>query len=46
MAEMEHTHQKWAQDLNSRFGVQNNVQWSKKLSLIKRGYFFLEISKN
>ena len=41
MAKVERDHQKWAQlDKNWRFGVQNNVRWSKKLSLIERGYFF------
>ena len=46
MAKVEPAHQKWAQfDWNWRFGDQNNVRWLKKLSLIERGYFFLEIDK-
>ena len=46
MAKVEPAHQKWAQfDWNWRFGDQNNVRWSKKLSLTERGYFFLEIDK-
>ena len=43
MAKVEPAHQNehkfhW----NCRFGDQNNVRWSKKLSLMERGYFFLE----
>ena len=46
MAKVKPAHQKWAQfDWNWQFGDQNNVRWSKKLSLIERGYFFLEIDK-
>ena len=41
MAELEPAHQKWAQfDWNWQFRDQNNVRWSKKLSLIERGDFF------
>ena len=41
MAKVEHTYQKKAHFYkNWRFGVQNNVRWSRKLSLIERGYFF------
>ena len=40
MAKMEPAHHKWAQfDENWRFGDQNNVRWSKNISLIERGYF-------
>ena len=46
MSNVEPAHQQWAQlDLNWRFGDKNNVRWSKKLSLIERRYFFLEIDK-
>ena len=46
MAKVEPAQQKWAQlEKNWQFGDQNNVRWSKKLSLIDRGYFFLEIGK-
>ena len=41
MAQVELAHKKWAKsDKNWRFGDQNKVQCSKKLSLIERGYFF------
>ena len=41
MANVEPAHQKWAQfDWNWRFGDQNNVRWSKKLSLIEADTFF------
>ena len=46
MAKVEPALQKWAHiDWNWQFGDQNNVWWSKKLRLIERGYFFLEIDK-
>ena len=41
MAKVEPAQQKWAQfDWNWQSGDQNNVRWSKKLSLIERGYLF------
>ena len=41
MSKVEPAHQQWGQfDWNWRFGDKNNVRWSKKLSLIERGYFF------
>ena len=41
MAKVEPANQKWAQlDNNWQFGDQNIDRWSKKLSLIERGYFF------
>ena len=46
MAKVKPAHHKWAQfDWNWRFGDQNNVRWSKTLSLFERGCFFLEIDK-
>ena len=40
MAKVETAHQKRAQfDRKWQFGDQNIVRWSKKLSLIERGYF-------
>ena len=45
-AQMEPAHKKWAPlDWNWQFVDQNNARWSKKWSLIERGYFFLEIDK-
>ena len=46
MAQVEHAHKKWAKsDQKWRFGDQNKVRWSRKLSLIERGYF-LKIGKH
>ena len=43
---MELAHKKWAKsDENWRFGYQNKVRFSKKLSLIERGYFFRKLVK-
>ena len=41
MAKMEPALQKWAHiDWNGQFGDQNNVRWSKNLSLIEADTFF------
>ena len=41
MAKVEPAQQKWAQfDLNWKYGDQNIVRWSKKISLIERRYIF------
>ena len=46
MGQVEIAHKKWAKmDWNWRFGDQNKVRGSKKLSLIEREYF-LKIGKN
>ena len=46
MAQVELAHKKWAKsDKNWRFGDQNKVRFSKKLSLIEHGYS-LKIGKN